>query len=300
VVVKFVSITDLFSLNDISPAYVERDAPLAGVVLDQREIDDYYRLQYAGALDTFFETTWYSSHGPARLQEMPSLLDFISQCIEKMKSPAKDKSISSLEARLAWQFAAMPRTAPSAAFIAPASALYELLPRIDVVEHLLTGQFLAADRIPVESPMASSLVGFPDLPIPCIHPDPIQVAQLKDRELTFWHQLGRFASVRDDDPTNPDAVQSVQNTLVTLRTLLARTESRDVLYSIAVLRHIGGRLANYHPRCPLLVSTNDPSDFSGQVKVAQAFLEREERAGSTWFAMRLSAMAVRGVLLQKS
>jgi hypothetical protein len=168
-----------------------------------------------------------------------------------------------------------------------------------VVEHLLTGQFLAADRIPPESPIAPSLVGFPDLPIPCINPDSIQVAQLKDQELNFWHQLGRFASVRDDDPTNANAVQSVHNTLLTLRTLLARTESRDVLYSIAVLRHIGGRLANYHPRRPLPVSTNDPSDFPGQVRVAQAFLEREERAGSTWVAMRLSAMALRGALLQK-
>jgi len=250
-------------------------------------------------LDSFFETTWYTSHGPAQLREIPSLLDFVSQCIEKMKSPAKDRSIPSIEARLAWQFATMARPASKSAMIIPATGLYELVPRIDVVEHLLTGQFLAADRIPMESPYASSMVGFPDLPIPCINPDPIQVAQLKNQEFNFWHQLGRFTSVRDDDPTNTSAVQSVHDTLLNLRTLLTRTESRDVLYSIAVLRHIGGRLPDYHPRRPLAVSTNDPSAFPGQVRVAQAFLEREERAGSTWVAMRLSAMALRGILLQK-
>jgi hypothetical protein len=299
VVVKFVSINDLFSLNDIAAAYVEREAPLAGVILDQREINDYYRLQYASALDSFFETTWYTSHGPARLQATPSLLDFVSQCIEKMKSPAKDKSIPSLEARLVWQFAIMPRTVSPTFVTAIDSAVQELLPRIDVAEHLLTGQFLAADRVPPASLLAPSLVGFPDLTIPCTNPDPIQIAQLKDQEFNFWHQLGRFVSVRDDDSSNASAVQSVYTTLQTLRTLLSRKESRDVLYSIAVLRHIGGRLPNYHPRRPLSVSTNDPSDFPGQVSVAQFFLEREERTASTWVAMRVAGMALRGVLLQK-
>lgn len=295
-----VTIEELFALNDIPANNLVRAAPPPDSQPSSeelRELDDFYRFHYAGGLDRFFETTWYSASGLAHLRQNRSLQDFVMQCAERMKDPAEanSKSLQSLEARLVWELAIMPR------HMIPDAAGQELLPRINAVEKLLTGQFLTTDQIPPAPPAAPPLQKSGGS-------DATSTADglTKHSELAFWHALATFTSLRDDAP-DASIMQAIGKALQNLRSALYATESRDLLYSLAVLRHIGGRMAAFHASTtnrgngqpPLVASTNDPADDVGKLVVAQNNLLHVERAGSSQVSSRFSAMALRGVALQK-
>jgi hypothetical protein len=251
----------------------------------QREIDEYYKYHYGPGLDRIFETTWYTSRGLNRLQQDPSLLDFTAQCMERMTSQAEDPAsvdaCRSLEARLVWKLATMPRPPPHSHNLngVPSDLLTtELLPRIDTLEALLTGHFLPPSQIPIP-------------------PSPQSPA---DREThsrqTFWHHLGRFASIRDD---TPGPHHDIADTLATLRGILGGMENRDVFYSIAIARHIGGRLLEFHPPNRVQASTDDPNDEVKKLQVACDFVAAEDQRGTTQVIQRVCGMAIRGWMLQR-
>lgn len=269
-VVKPVYMEQLFSLNDIPPRYERREAPLPHAMPSQRDIDDFYRLHYAPGLDKLFETTWYLTRGLSHLQKDPLLLDFVAQCMDHMRSrnddAASTHALQSLEARLVWQLATMPRSANPAN--GPIGV--DLLPRIDTVEHLLTGQFLPQARIP--RPQAD-------------HQD-------------FWSQLGRFTSTRDD-MSDPGSQREINDALGVMRGVLAMAENRDVLYSIAIARHIGGKTPEFHPPRPVVPQTDDPNDDVKKLQVAHQFVEIEDQKGTTQVIQRVCGMAIRGWILQK-
>ncbi|EME50210.1 hypothetical protein DOTSEDRAFT_68927 [Dothistroma septosporum NZE10] len=289
--VKPVQIDELFSLNDIPPRYNLREAPPPVSPANATEIESFYKYHYAQGLDRLFETTWYSARGFDYLKNDATLHDFVAQCAEQFKSRSQadnsdGKPLRSLEARLVWQLAAMPRFAASSANGSGADpAVYELLPRIDTMENLLTGQYLDLDRVP--SP--------PQQPPPSEDRDSQQANQ-KYNEMFFWHHLARFVAVRDD---NAAALQEVTNVLLTLRNILNMLENRDVLYSMAVTRHIGGRTPEFHPQRHLVTSTNDPNDDVNKLKVAQTFVENEDQRGTTQVIQRMCSMAIRAWMLQK-
>ena len=276
----------LFSLNDVPPRYEKREVPLPNSMPPQKDIDDFYRFHYAPGLDKLLETSWYGTRGLAQLQHNPSLLDFVAHCMDQMRSRTDDVSSTqacqSLEARLVWQLAIMPR---SASFAHGANGMMndqltlDLLPRIDTLEHLLTGQFLPQARIPPPS-------------------GDYQTDRTRYQQQNFWYQLGRFTAIRDDT-SDPASLREINDALGIMRGVLGMVENRDVLYSIAIARHIGGRLPEFHPPRPVLPQTDDPNDDMKKLQVAHHFVETEDQRGTTQVIQRICGMAIRSWILQK-
>ena len=228
---------------------------------------------YAPGLDRLFETTFYTSESLAHLQSNPELQDFVYQCAEQFKTsaeqPALPNQIRSLEARLVWHLATIARTSNSSP---------ELAVRVHTLENLLTGHFLDPSRIPTPPT--------PDLP------EDVYKAK------AFWHNLARFVAVRDDRP-NATTHQQIQDSLGAMRAILGMMENRDVLYSIAIARHIGGRSAEFHPHRQIIATSNDGDDEINKLKVAHQFVEVEDQKGTSQVIQRICSMALRAWALQK-
>lgn len=189
--------------------------------------------------------------------------------------PAAVQANQSTEARLVWQLAAMPRSVPQ-----HDQLILDVLPRIDTVEKLITGDYLPTDRVPPPPSAAERSDG------------------IKYNERNFWHQLGSFISHRDDSG-DPATTQSINENLNTMRGILGIMENRDVLYSLAIERYIGGRMDEFHPRRPLIAPSNDPNDEVGKLEVARRHIEHEEQKGLTQVIQSICRMISRGWILQK-
>lgn len=245
---------------------------------NQQPVDDFYRFHFAPGLDKLFETNWYSTRGLTHLRQDPKLLDYILQCEEQFKT-LDAATIQSLEARLVWQLAIMPRSASmSNGPNGQAPDQHDLLQRIDIIQHLITGNYLPQSKVP--SP-PSQIYG-----------------NLKHNEQLFWHQLGKFCSIEDVNPEIP-AHQQINDCLNAMRGVLGMMENRDVLYSLAIVRYIGGRLNEFHPKQPLPTTTNDPNDEINKLEIARRFVENEDARGTTQVIQRICGMAMRGWILQK-
>lgn len=218
------------------------------------------------------------------------LQDFTAQVIEQMsaKEDVDAASIMSLEARLVWHLAILPRHAATYANNDPGGdpQLVELLSRVDTMECLLTGQFLDPNKV---SPP-------PQAQTPSTPAQDASGSNQKYNERSFWHHLSKFVSYRDD---HPSGMQGVNESLAVIRNILAMLENRDVLYSIAIARHIGGRLPNFDPQRHLSASTNDVADDVNKLKVAHQFVENEEQRGTSQVIQRICSMSMRSWKLQK-
>lgn len=279
-----ITTAQLFALNDVQPQWQKRETSPPDFALT--EIEQFYRYHYAQGLDKLFETTWFMMHGWAHMQHDVDLLDFVSQCNEQMKVSSDDavsvQTIASLEARLVWQLSIMPRSALSSnqAYGAISDPLLsDLLPRIDTVENILTGQFLPMVQIP--SPPGVEHQNDPR----------------KHNEMHFWHQLGRIASVHDDSP-DPVGTRDINDALAAMRGVLGLMENRDVLYSLAIARYIGGRLPEFDPQIPLARTGNAESDVD-KLETARAFIVLENEKGMTQVIQRVCGMAMRSSVLQQ-
>lgn len=199
----------------------------------------------------------------------------------RTSDPAATPSAQSLEARLVWQLAAMPRSASRVSDVNGAATdqlTDDVLSRIDILEHLLTGQYLAVEKIP--PPPSSN-----------------HHHHTEYNERHFWHQLATFVSVRDDsdEPRNEAAIDAALNAM---RAILGMMENRDVLYSLAIARHIGGRVAEFHPR-QQLGRPDHPNSEIHKLEVARHFVEVEDQKGTTQVIQRICGMAMRSWTLQK-
>ena len=281
---------ELFSLNGIPPRYTTHESSPPTISPSAREeIESFYKYHYASGLDRLFDTTWYGTHGLSQLLRDPALQDFVVQCTEQFKAKSDDKAIFSLEARLVWQLATMPRTVePSAHDTGSEELISELIPRIDVIEKLLTGQFLAPEKGP-PPPAASDAPPGPNNP-----PEPYQ----KYHERLFWYELGKVVSIRDDIDESSDH-REMGEVLGRIRVILNMLENRDVFYSLAIARHIGGRISEFHPHRVLIAATNDPDDDINKLKVAHNFIEQEDHHGTTQVIQRICSMSIRSWVLQK-
>lgn len=109
------------------------------------------------------------------------------------------------------------------------------------------------------------------------------------RELEFWYNLGNFVTLQDGEG---EAATKIDDTLAALRNLLDGRENRDVLYSIAVVRAIGPRVAEYtNEDTPLHL---DESDNKSKLLVAKKFVADEAAGnGTTNVIRRLCELANR-------
>ncbi|KAK0252378.1 hypothetical protein LTS09_012496 [Friedmanniomyces endolithicus] len=274
--VRALLIDDLFALDDVPPRYDKREIPPPLSPAVQQEITDFYNYHYAPGLDALFETTWYTTHGLAQLHSNPELQDFVAQCTHQFKAatdtPLLTNQIRSLEARLVWQLAALPRSSP---------AFPDLLARLDILENLLTGHFLDPSRVP--APPAQNMDD-----------------EMYNQHL-FWHHLGLFTAARDDQRHDPAAHHSIDASLAEMRRVLQMLENRDVLYSIAVGRHFGGRMPGFHPARQIVASSSTMpggQDEVAKLRVAVRFVQQEDEKGTTQVVQRVCGMALRAWGLQ--
>ncbi|KAK3117499.1 hypothetical protein LTR53_001099 [Teratosphaeriaceae sp. CCFEE 6253] len=268
-----IPIDKLFSLNDVPPRYELRATDSLNSPDLRREVADFYSYHYAPGLDTLVETSWYTTQGLAHLQSSPELHDFVADCTKQFKvstdNPAMTHQIRSLEARLVWQLARMPRSSQSSMDIGQ---------RVDVLENLLTGHFLEPSRIPRP-------------------PGPDQDEVQHSKQL-FWHHLALFTAARDDG-RDPTAHRQIHDSLAVMRRILNMLESRDVLYSIAMARYVGGRLPDFHPQRHYVAPSPDAQDEVNKLNVAVHFVQQEDQKGTMQVIQRVCSMALRAWALQK-
>lgn len=285
------TIDELFDLNDIPPQLPIRTVPDIRSPEVKQELEALYNVQYAHALDKLFETSWYTTHGFAALTADHKLCEFAVQCMDEMRAKPGSygqlvpmPALASLEARLVWSLAVMPRTHHlySTNSLSSEALTLEVLPRLDTVESLITGRYLDNTRIP---PPASAIQ------------DGSEESNLKSREHDFWYHLGKFTSLRDDQGDD-QTLDAVTRELANMRMILNVLENRDVLYSIAVARHIGGRMPDWSPQTsnPL---TNDPNDDVNKLHVAHGFVQTEDQRGTSQVIQRICSMSLRSWSLQR-
>ncbi|KAI5201625.1 hypothetical protein E4T39_05148 [Aureobasidium subglaciale] len=282
--VRLVNMDSLHSLDNIAPTLPPHNpSPLSTQEVEQ--IRAMYLAEYAPGLDRFFETNWYSDHGFALLFGNHDLLRYFLHCIERFSQAstgAGSHGLTSLEARLIWQLGCLPRAIVSN----PAPPyLGSLLQRLSIVENLLCGTFLDHSMVPIQPPANP--------------PDPKLVEQytqyLQD---AFWHQLGRFVSIHDDI-ISPDAAQQIATALAAMRNILSMLENRDVLYSMAIARHFGGRMVDYNEGKILVSKSAEPDDPIAKLAVAMNFIRDEDSQGTTQVVQRFCSMCRRSWQLQR-
>jgi hypothetical protein len=284
---KHISMDQLFCINDVPPRYEVRQAPPSNSPIPQQDVNQFYKFHFAPGLDRLFETSWYSDRGLQYIQHNGTLLDFIMQVMEQMKQRTDDlasiQNMQSLEARLVWQLAVMPRSPSPTQRSNGASndsLTTELLPRIETLENLLTGQFLPPSEVP-----------------PPPTPDHQSDAQKYNQHL-FWNRLGRFTSIRDDT-ADPASYRDIPDSFNVMRGILSMLENRDVLYSLAIMRHYGGRMADWCPPRPVVPKSDDQQDESKKLQIAHVFLGQQDLKGTTQVVQRICGMGLWGMVLLK-
>ena len=156
--------------------------------------------------------------------------------------------------------------------------------RLDVIEALITGEHTDSNLLsqyPVREPAANP-PSFPD--------------QIVQRSLDFWSTIGHFLTLHDDEASS---AKEIDDTLARTRTLLDTLENRDVIYSIAIARHLGQRWADFPRSFPHPITTNE-KDAGAKLYVAQKFLEQEASGkGTTQVVVRLCGMVLRSWIVSR-
>ncbi|PSK37509.1 hypothetical protein B9Z65_2251 [Elsinoe australis] len=288
---KPIWIEDLFLADGASPSTLPAYDPSAPPPSDAEIVDikALFTNQYAPALNTFFETTWYTEHGTVYILTRSSDVQFLAHCSRIFKSrPASTSSegtsIPSIETKLVWILATLARRAWEATQSAD-TQLADLLHRLDVLEHLVIGAILPTNLVP-PAPQSPK------------NPPPDAVPTQDFLSHSFWYHLGTFAAQDDCIPTyhqQSNANHLITTSMSSMRQILSVLENRDVLYSIAIARHIGGRLEKLDDGRTLVGRSSDPEEAMNKFGVAWRFLGDEEVVGTTGVVRGLAGMGRRGV-----
>jgi len=273
------TLNDLLALGGAPPPPPAIDINTQPQQLD--EVKHLYYSIYAPGLESFLESKWFSSKGLAQLLASRPLLDQFASLLAQFarttpNDPKEIQYTTSVEARVVWALASMVRTAPNEQV---ANGEYKQTPgpddpneaanRLTVFETLLTGKVATTNVLTA--------------------PVPGSADHHRLRELEFWYNLGNFVTLQDGEG---DAATRIDDTLSSLRNLLDGRENRDVLYSIAVVRAIGPRVAEYNNEdTPLHL---DESDNKSKLLVAKKFVADEASGnGTTNVIRRLCELANR-------
>ncbi|KAF1732037.1 hypothetical protein CRV24_008230 [Beauveria bassiana] len=225
------------------------------------EITKVYHEMYATALAAFFETTWYyfAENGIMSFPKHPPLLEQMASFLKVLEAvKANDHTQMAysgiLETRIVWELACT-------AFQTPERSN-------------------GAMRVNLPPEGDSTEARSPD-----------SDAQ-RTRQFDFWYNLADFIRHRDH-PESPQAQQAREEVLGRMRRLLDARENRDVLYSIAVVRHLSPRFGpNYVASLP---QHHDETDPKSRLAVASKFIMNEAQVtgGTTNVVRRISDIACR-------
>ena len=249
------------------------------------EITKVYHEMYAGGLSAFLETTWYyfvdgdkmSFPKDANLIEHMATFLKILEAV-KANDHAQMTYSGILETRIVWELACTAyqtpdSTSPAARVgLPPDGDAAEAKNRVRVIDTLLCGEHLAFN--PLTPPTTDS--------------DPHRT-----RQFDFWYSLAESVR-RRDNPSSAASAKAREDALGRMRCLLDGRENRDVLYSIAVVRHLA---PSYGPNyinggVPHQLDETDPKN---RLIVASRFLleEAQVTGGTTNVVRRISDIAAR-------
>ncbi|EFW21401.1 hypothetical protein D8B26_001607 [Coccidioides posadasii str. Silveira] len=231
-------------------------------------------MAYAVCVDVFLETHWFEANARHFLLANKSLLaqvsTFLDSFMEKKwtTNPECVPAMESRESRIIWDTMALCREAQaqntnSDGKIVPEDPELTLaVNRLKVLEALVTGVTLRTN--PTSAP---EYAGDDSTWVPTG-----LAQQLKRSEMKFWDAIGQYLVITDDMP-ECNVLRDLA--LMDARAHLDMIENRDVVYSIAVIRHI----SRFQPRkVKNLPPSTDEKDVSAKLYVATKFIE-EERDG---------------------
>ncbi|PYI18634.1 hypothetical protein BO99DRAFT_334874 [Aspergillus violaceofuscus CBS 115571] len=286
--VKQVQISDLLALRGIPPPPPHPITSLPPNRLE--EIQAVFLATYAPAIDKFFETRWFQDKALPHLLANAQLMAEYSALIDAFNDPnLNDPNVvarlESFEASVVWSSMTLCRHVMNVS--GGAQPEYDLLAsakRLDVIEAMITGEHLDSNplsQFPTREPAANP----PSLP-----------DQLTQRSLDFWSAVGYFLTLHDNEASS---AKEIDDTLARCRTLLDTYENRDVIYSIAIARHLGQRWADFPRSFPQPITTNE-KDAGAKLYVAQKFLEQEAGGkGTTQVIKRICGMVVRSWIVSR-
>lgn len=265
--------------------------PIPPSALD--EVKTLYSTAYAVAIDKFFETRWFTTRSLPHLLADTNLCEKYATLHQRLTIPTtnppdyREQAITqSLEAHVIWSTFLLCRQVSAVAnstngqnnYIEVNEGVHDAAKRLDIFENLITNQYL--DREPLSaSNVSGNRNGLEE--------------QLKFREREFWRLISRFLTLRDDEAA---AANEIDEVLSQCRLLLESRENRDVIYSIAIARHIGQRIAEGGKGFDIKSEemTNDEQDPAAKLKVARDFVEGEAAGkGTTQVVQRVCGMAIR-------
>ncbi|KAI9932958.1 hypothetical protein MW887_009210 [Aspergillus wentii] len=287
--VKQVQVNDLLALRGIPPPPPHPITSLQPGRLE--EIQAVFLATYAPAIDKFLETRWFQEKALTHLMGNAQLMAEYSALIDafndrNLSDPNVIARLESFEASVVWSSMTLCRHVMSVSNGTHGQD-YDLLvasTRLDVIESLITGEHLDSN------PLAQFAAREPSSNPPSL-PD-----QLLQRALDFWSALGHFLTLHDNEASS---AKEIDDTLARCRTLLDTFENRDVIYSIAIARHVGQRWADFPRSLPQPVTTNE-KDAGAKLYVAQKFLEQEASGkGTTQVIKRICGMVVRSWIVSR-
>lgn len=285
---KRTKIDDLLALGGVQPPALTLPTSIPPLVYD--EIKSIYTTVYAPGIDKFLETRWFSSRGLSYALNDQRLCERFAALISRfgiVSRPGDYETLAvtqSLEASVVWSLMGLCRRAAADPAVTNGQVNYQegndgvhdAAKRLEIFESLVSGQYLDAEPLPPEDEAARN--------------SPVFDEQLRFREREFWRLMGRFLTLRDDEASS---AKDTDNTLVASRNLLDSRENRDVIYSIAIARHLGQRMAEF-PDNLQQPSTNDEQDAKAKLYVAKKFIEDEAMGkGTTQVIQRMCGMAMR-------
>ena len=280
---------ELLAIGGVPPPPPAPPASIAPAIYD--EIKNVYATVYAPGIDKFLETRWFQSRGLSHLLHDGRLCEQFAVLITRFKIPANTPNYyhitaatQSMEASFIWAIMNLCRrvanthhpTNGQVNYLEVNDGVHDAARRLEIFEYLVCGQHLDSDPLPSTETTVRNGTVFNE--------------QLKFREREFWRLIHTFLTIRDNEAS---AAKEIDDTLESCRTFLDCRENRDVLYSIAVARHIGQRMADF-PENLQQPASNDEHDARAQLFVAKTFIEEEAMGkGTNQVIQRLCGVAIR-------
>ena len=279
---------ELLCIEGVPPPQIP--APTSTPLVSDEDLLALYSNVYAPAIDKFLETTWFVSRGPQALladRRLCEQLAFLASRFHINPNVPQNRYFTtqtrSLDTSAIWSMMNLCRQESNAISTSANGETDDLdandgvkaaVQRLGIFEDLISGHYRDSAPPPQRDTTRNG-TAFND--------------QLKFREREFWRLVEKFLSIRDDEASS---AKEIDDTLSECRSTLDSRENRDVIYSIAIVRHIGQRVAEFPEVSPPEI--NDEQDVQAKLWVAKKFVEDEASGkGTTPVVQKLCLMAVR-------
>ncbi|OOQ91019.1 putative C6 finger domain protein [Penicillium brasilianum] len=279
---KNLNINDLIALRGIPPPAPHPIGSLPPGRLE--EIQAVFLATYAPAIDKLLEVRWYTDKALSSLMADAQLMADYSALINafndwNLNDGNTVARLESFEASIIWRSMTLCRQVQNSENGQHGQDwnLIAATARLNAIEALLTWTHLDQNAL---SRALRTEAATP----------PHQPDQFMQRQLDFWSELGDFLTLHDNEASS---AKQIDDTLGRCRQLLDTYENRDIIYSVAIARHLGQRWADFPNSLPKVGYTAE-KESGTKLFVAQKFIEEEaEGKGTTQIYKRICCMAVR-------